>query len=84
MRNQNHNFFYIMSDHCKILWVIRPNHYLNLGNGSKTFGNHCINTFPPRLIQAVCTKKAGSHMALHGNFSSPVSAADPVKSSKVL
>jgi len=31
-----------MSDHCEILWVIRPNRYLELGNGSKKFGNHCF------------------------------------------
>jgi len=36
-------FFYIMSDHCKILWVIRHNHYLDLGNGLKKFGNNCSN-----------------------------------------
>ena len=41
-----------------------------------------INTFTPRLIQTVCAKTPGSHMALHGNFSAPVSATDPVKSSK--
>jgi len=29
-----------MSDHCDILWVIRPNCYIDLGNGSKKFGNH--------------------------------------------
>jgi len=28
-----------------------------------------INTFAPRLIQAVRTKTVGSHVALHGNFS---------------
>jgi len=29
-----------MSDHCEILWVTRPNRYLDLGNGSNKFGNH--------------------------------------------
>jgi len=36
------------------------------------------------LNQAVCAKTAGSHMALRRNFSGPVSATDPVKSSKDL
>jgi len=30
-----------MSDHCEILQVIRPNRYLDLGNGSQKLGNHC-------------------------------------------
>jgi len=41
-----------------------------------------INTFAARLIQVVHAKTAGSHMALHENFSGSVSATDPVKSSK--
>ena len=41
-----------------------------------------INTFAPGLIQAVCKKTAGSHMALRGNFSGPVSTTDSVKGSK--
>jgi len=41
-----------------------------------------INTFAPGLIQAVRAKTAGLHVALHGNFSSLVSATDQVKSSK--
>jgi len=41
-----------------------------------------FNTFAARLIQAVCAKTAGSHVALHENFSSPVSTADTIKSSK--
>jgi len=39
-------------------------------------------TFAPGLIQGVRAKTAGSHVALHGNLSGPVSATDPVKSSK--
>jgi len=46
--------------------------------------NKLINTFVARLIQAVRAKAAGSHVALRGNFSSPVSATDPVKSAKGL
>jgi len=34
-----------MNDNCEILWVIRPNRYLNLGNGSKKFGNRCSSTY---------------------------------------
>ena len=30
-----------MSDHCQILWVIRHNRCLDLGNGSNKFGYHC-------------------------------------------
>jgi len=41
-----------------------------------------INTFAAGLIQAVREKTAGLHMALRQNFSGPVSATDPVKSSK--
>jgi len=41
-----------------------------------------INTFASGLIQAVCVKTAVLHVALRGNFSSPVSATDPFKSSK--
>jgi len=41
-----------------------------------------LNTFAPGLIQAVLTRTAGSHVALHGNFSGPVSTIDLVKSSK--
>jgi len=37
--------FCIMSDHCGILRVIRHNHYLDLGNGSKKFGNHWFNRY---------------------------------------
>jgi len=44
--------------------------------------DHLFNIFMSRLIQAVHTKTAGSHVALHRNFSGPVSATDPVKSSK--
>jgi len=36
------------------------------------------------LNQAVCGKTTGSHVALRGNFSCPVSATDLVKSSKDL
>jgi len=36
------------------------------------------------LIQAVREKTAGSHVALRGNFSGPVSATDSVKGSKDL
>jgi len=41
-----------------------------------------VNTYAPRLIQAVRTKTAGLHVALRGNFSGPVSATNPVKSSR--
>jgi len=41
-----------------------------------------FNTFAAGLIQAVRAKTAGSHEALHGNFSGLLSAADPVKGSK--
>jgi len=41
-----------------------------------------VNTFIARLVQVVRAKTAGSHVALRGNFSSPVSATDLVKSSK--
>jgi len=41
-----------------------------------------LNTFAPGLIQAVCAKTAGLHVALRGNLSGPVSATDLVKSSK--
>jgi len=34
--------FCIMSDHSQILRVIRHNRYLDLGNGSNMFGNHCF------------------------------------------
>jgi len=44
--------------------------------------NIFTNTFAPGLIQAVRTKTAGLHMALCGNFSSPVCSTDPVNSSK--
>jgi len=30
-----------MSDHCEILRIVRHNRYLDLGNGSNKFGNHC-------------------------------------------
>ena len=43
-----------------------------------------LNTFAPGLIQAVCAKTDGSHVALHGSFSGPVRATDLVKSSKDL
>jgi len=43
-----------------------------------------LNTFAPRLIQAVRAKTAGSHVALRGNCSGPVSATDLVKGSKTL
>ena len=36
-------FFCFMSDHCEILRVIRHNRYLDLGNGSKVFGNNWFN-----------------------------------------
>jgi len=42
----------------------------------------CINTLASGLVQAVCVKTAGLHVALRGNFSGPVSATDPVKISK--
>jgi len=45
-------------------------------------GRHSVDTFVPGLIQAVSAKTAGSHMALHGNFSGPVSTTDPIQSSK--
>jgi len=45
---------------------------------------HILNSFAPRLIQAVNAKTPGSHVVLHGNFSSLVSATDPAKSSKHL
>jgi len=38
--------------------------------------------FRTRVIQAVRKETAASHLALHGNFSSPVSVKDPVRSSK--
>jgi len=41
-----------------------------------------VNTFAPGLIQAVREKTAGSHVALHRNFSGQVTATDLVKSSK--
>jgi len=41
-----------------------------------------VNTFAPGLIQAFREKTAGSHVALHGNLSGPVSATNLVKSSK--
>ena len=41
-----------------------------------------INTFAPGLIQVVRAKTARLHVALLGNFSGPVNATDPVKSSK--
>ena len=31
-----------MSDHCEILWLIRPNRYLDLGNGSKSLGTTAL------------------------------------------
>jgi len=34
-----------MSDHCEILGVIRHNRCLDLGNGSKKFGNHCADAY---------------------------------------
>jgi len=34
--------FYIVSDNCEILRVIRCNHYLDLGNGSNKFGNQYL------------------------------------------
>jgi len=40
-----------------------------------------FNIFAAGLIQAVRKKTAAMHMALRWNFSSPVSATDPVKSS---
>ena len=46
--------------------------------------HHILNSFAPRLIQAVNAKTPGSHVVLHGNFSSLVSATDPAKSSKHL
>jgi len=42
-------------------------------------GGFTFNTFTPRLYQAVRAKTAGSHVALHGNFSGPVSTTDLVK-----
>jgi len=44
--------------------------------------NDLFNIFTSGLIQAVRAKTAGLHVVLCGNFSSPVSATDPVKSSK--
>jgi len=49
---------------------------------SEKYMKKLVNTFAPGLIQEVRAKTAGSHVALHGNFSGPVSATDPVKSSK--
>jgi len=46
--------------------------------------HHILNSFAPRLIQAVNAKTPGSHVVLHGNFSSLVSATDSAKSSKHL
>jgi len=50
-------FFYIMSDHCEILWVIRHSCYLDLGNSSNKFGNHwpginlmCLLQLPAQLL----------------------------------
>jgi len=53
--------------------------------GSWGYVEHFITgftTFASGLIQAVHAKTAGSHVALRGNFSGPVSATDPVKSLK--
>ena len=45
---KNTTLFYIMSDICEILRVIRRNRYLVLGNSSKKFGNHCSRlTYTP-------------------------------------
>jgi len=41
-----------------------------------------FNTLTSGLIQVVRKKTAGSHMALHGNISAPVSIMDRVKVSK--
>jgi len=41
-----------------------------------------FNTFASGLIQAVCMKTVGWHVALRRNFCGPGSATDPVKSSK--
>ena len=41
-----------------------------------------LNTFAAGLIQAVRAKTAGSHVALHGNFSGLVSTTNLVKVSK--
>jgi len=41
-----------------------------------------LNTFAAGLIQAVYAKTVGLHVALHGNFSGPVSVKDLVKGSK--
>jgi len=41
-----------------------------------------FNTFASRLIQVVRVKTAGSHVALRGNLSGLLNAADPVNSSK--
>jgi len=41
-----------------------------------------FNTLTSGLIQAVCKKTAGSHMALCGNISAPVRFTDLVEVSK--
>ena len=41
-RTKNTMLSYIMSDNCEILRVIRRNRFLDLGNGSNKFGNHCF------------------------------------------
>jgi len=41
-----------------------------------------LNTLTSGLIQAVCKKTAGSHVALCGNISAPVSVTDLVEVSK--
>ena len=41
-----------------------------------------LDTLTPWLIQAVCKKTAGSHVALCGNSSAPVSITDLVEVSK--
>jgi len=43
-----------------------------------------LNIFPPGLIQAVHAKTAESHVSLHGNLFGPISATEPIKSSKDL
>jgi len=43
-----------------------------------------FNTFALGLIQALRTKTARLYMALRWNFFSPVSAADPVKNSRLV
>jgi len=37
--------FYIMGDHCEIVWVIRQMRSLDVVNGSNKFGDHCFKAY---------------------------------------